>query len=182
MKIFKNIAGCIGVTISLWLVSRFIPAFLSSLDPDSAPLKIFAFSIMLPLGWWVVKIASRDRHSKCIRANLYIFALIEVPGIFNAITYLLQEMTFNTGRYSIDANGIAYSDYFAIFGSLLLFEVLYIFLCFYLAKKTISLESSTEQNSKGLSNQKNLDPLYYALLGIIAALVIAIIMVAIVLF
>lgn len=138
MKKTKSIAGCIGITVLLWITSRFIPAFLSALDPDSALLKIFSFVIMLPLGWWIAKFVSNSHHSTCIRTNLYIFAVIEIPGIFTAITYLMQNLTFYTERYSVDANGIAYSDYLAIFGSLLLFEIAYIFLCFYLAKKTVS--------------------------------------------
>lgn len=132
----KNIFGCIWITIVIWGVARFVPAFVSDLDPNSAFLKMFAFIVMLPIGWLITKAISKGKHCKCIRANLYIFAFIEARGIFTAITYLMQNLAFSTGRYTTDVNGIAYANYPMIFGNLILLEIVYIALCIYFARKT----------------------------------------------
>lgn len=136
MSKIKKIFGCILVTLIMWAIARFVPSLISMIDPGSTMLKAIALIAMLPIGWLAAKAVSKERFCGCIRANLYVFAFIETTGILDTVTYLWQNLAFYTGRLTTDANGIAYSDYLLIFGGTILFEIVYIALCIYFAKKT----------------------------------------------
>lgn len=135
MQKIKNGFGCFLVTVVIWAIARLIPSLISSLDPNSITLKALLLIIALPIGWLAASAISKDRYQRCIRVNLYLFAFIEATGILNSLFYLMQNLSFYTGRYYYDANGIAYSDYLTIFGGIILYEVIYIILCIYLTKK-----------------------------------------------
>lgn len=145
MSKLKNVLCCIGLSILLWLVSRFIPATVGVLTPDSPYTRLVLMLICLPLGWWITKAASKGMHSTCIRVNLYIFAVLEFSGLFTALTYLLQSTALSTGRYSTDAYGIPYSDYTTIFGTTFILEIVYIIVCFFLARKTQQKEAVADE-------------------------------------
>lgn len=134
----KKIFGCILVTLVIWAISRFVPGCVSVIDPSSVGLRVFVFAAMLPIGWIIVDKISKGRFSGCIRVNLYIFAFIEAIGILQNISYILQNWSY-TGQYTMDMHGIYYSDYPVIFGSAILFSVVYIALCIYLPTKTTVL-------------------------------------------
>lgn len=132
----KNVFGCIFTAVLIWVIARFIPGVVSVLLPEIAYAQMIAFIIFLPLGWMASKSLSKGNHNTCIRVNLYIFAIIEVSGLFTAVTYLMQSLSLSTGRYSTDAYGVPYSEYIKIYGTVLIFQIIYIVICFVLAKKT----------------------------------------------
>lgn len=136
MSRLKNVLCCIGLSILLWLLSRFIPAAVGVLTPDSPFMRLVLMIICLLLGWWIANALSKGRHSTCIRVNLYIWAILEITGLFTTLTYIMKELAFSTGRYSTDTYGIPYSDYIKIFGTTFVFEIVYIIVCFFLARKT----------------------------------------------
>lgn len=136
MKKFKSFLGCVGITTIFWIISRFIPGVVGAMFPDITFAQLIAFIVLLPIGWKASKSLSKGNHNTCIRVNLYIFAIIEVTGLFTAVTYLMQSLSLSTGRYSTDAYGVPYSEYVKIYGTLLIFQIIYIILCFVLAKKT----------------------------------------------
>lgn len=147
MKKFKSFLGCIGITTIFWLVSRFIPGVVGAMLPNIAFAQLIAFIVLLPVGWKIAKFLSKDKHNTCIRVNLYIFAIIEVSGLFSAATYLMQSLSLSTGRYSTDAYGVPYSEYVKIYGMVLIFQIIYIAICFVLAKKTRKNESEETKES-----------------------------------
>ena len=132
MSKLKNKLGCFGVTILLWGISRFIPATIGVLFPDSPFTRLVLMLICLPLGWRIAKYASKGRHSVCIRTSLYIFTFLEMLGLFTTISYLMQGWALATGRYSYDVNGISSSEYIGFFCITFAAEVIYILICFYL--------------------------------------------------
>lgn len=144
----KNIFRCILITVLIWAIARFIPGLVGALFPDSAFMQLIAFVIFLPLGWVAAKSISKNRHSRCIRVNLYIFAILEISGLFSTITYLMQSLSLSTGRYSADAYGVPYSQYTKIYGTVLVFQIIYIALCFILAKKTTNKEAGPAKQEK----------------------------------
>lgn len=132
----KNFFGCIFTAVLIWAIARFIPGVVGALLPEIAYAQMIAFIVLLPLGWLAAKSLSKEKHNTCVRVNLYIFAIIEVSGLFTAVTYLMQSLSLSTGRYSTDAYGVPYSEYIKIYGTVLIFQIIYIILCFVLAKKT----------------------------------------------
>lgn len=142
----KNAFGCIFTTVIIWTIARFAPGFIGAIFPEIPSLQSIAFVAFLPVGWYTAKAFSKEKHLKCIRTNLYIFLIIEVAGIFETITYILQSLSLSTGRYSTDMYGIPYSEYWTIFGTALLLQIVYIALCVYLIRKTkTSNNNETEQ-------------------------------------
>ena len=134
-EIVKKAFFCVSITVTLWVISRFIPGLAGALFPNNALLKGIALIVLLPIGWVAACAISKNRYSFCIRLNLYLFALIELVGIAGTVFYLYQNLAYFDGRYTSDLWGIAYADYPVIFGGLLLVEVAYVVLCFYLAKR-----------------------------------------------
>lgn len=132
----KNFFGCIFTAVLIWAIARFIPGVVGVLLPEIAYVQMIAFVIFLPLGWMAAKSLSKGNHNTCVRVNLYIFAIIEVSGLFTAVTYLMQSLRYFDGRYTTDAYGVPYSEYIKIYGTVLIFQIIYIVLCFVLAKKT----------------------------------------------
>lgn len=169
---------CSLITIAFWLIARIAPGFVPGID--SIP-KLFLTALMLPVGWWVACLISKGRFSSCIRVNLYLSGILEGIGLFLILYHVCESLSFRTGQFSIDALGIAYSDYPVTFGVPILYGIIYITACYFLGKYTPSIPSAPAVKTDTHMKQKNLDALYYALLGVIAALVIAIIVVAIVL-
>lgn len=145
MKKFKSFLGCVGITTLFWFISRFVPGIIGALLPDIAFAQLISFVCLLPIGWKIVKSLSKENHNTCIRVNLYIFAIIEVSGLFTAVTYLIQSLSLSTGRYSTDAYGVPYSEYIKIYGTVLIFQVIYIVLCFVFAKKTPKKEPEIKE-------------------------------------
>lgn len=143
MQKVRKIFAYIGITLFIWLISRFIPSLIRILLDGNTSSVLFAYIIALPIGWVSSRAITKGKHAQCIRVNLYIFAIIEMLGICDVLNYLLQELSFYTGRYSVDAYGIAYSDYFSIYGALLLLEISYIAVCFILAKRTPSTKADS---------------------------------------
>lgn len=134
----KSVFSCIGVTIFIWAISRFIPSLVRVTLESNTTLILLTYIVALPTGWALSRAITKGKHAQCIRVNLYIFAIFEMLGVCDVLNYLLQELSFYTGRYSTDAYGVAYSDYISIYGVLLLLEISYIVICFLLAKKTPS--------------------------------------------
>ena len=145
MSKLKNKLGCFGVTILLWGISRFIPATIGVLFPDSPFTRLVLMLICLPLGWRIAKNASKGRHSVCIRTSLYIFTFLEMLGLFTTISYLMQGLALATGRYSYDVNGISSSEYIGFFCITFAAEVIYILICFYLIRKMHSEVTVTDE-------------------------------------
>ena len=134
LKRINSFFVCALITLVIWTISRFVPGMVGALFPNGVVMSITALTA-LPVGWIAADRISKGRFSRCVCANLYIFAVIEAFGILESLTYVLQNWSF-TGRYTSDVNGIAYSDYFVIFGGMILFEIVYVVLCVALAKST----------------------------------------------
>lgn len=135
-EIVKKVYFCTLITVILWVISRFIPALIYAVFPEQIPVFAVSLIALLPVGWVAACAISKNRYSFCIRLNLYLFALIELVGISVTVFYLYQNLAHFDRRYTSDLWGIAYADYPVIFGGLLLAEVTYVILCFYLAKKS----------------------------------------------
>lgn len=129
-----KILGYVGITVLLWLFTRIIPGIVGAMAPNSILLRAAAMLCMLPAGWAAAKALSKGAFSGCIRANLYVFAALEGFGALEALIYVIQNLSLSTGRYSYDMNGIAYAEYVTYFGGLLLYEVIYVVFCVWLAK------------------------------------------------
>lgn len=129
-KVFRGIL----ITISIWTIARFVPGFIGTLWPDQVIMKLLAFIVMLPIGWLAAMAISNGALFGCVRANIYLFAIIEFFGIFDMISYIVR--WYSSDYYLVaDPNGIAFSDYPKIFTGLFLFEIVYLSICFFLAKK-----------------------------------------------
>ena len=154
MQKAKNVFGCIGITAFIWFISRFMPSIIRIANGTNTTGVLLTYVIALPIGWVLSRAISQKKYSQCIRLNLYIFAIIEAFGVFDVLSYLLQGLSFYTGRYTTDSYGVAYSDYFSVYGALLLLEVSYIALCIFLAKKTPSVieEIPIANHSECISN------------------------------
>ena len=136
MKKVKNFFGCVWTIFLVWTLCRYVPSIYRAVKPGNAFLIVTVFLLMLPLGWWLTCKFTSNRHPTCIWTSLAIFAFCEALGIFEIVTMLIRELTFYTGRYTFDPYGIAYSDYPLIYGGTLVVEIIYIFLCMYLIRKT----------------------------------------------
>lgn len=136
MHKIKSFLGGIGITFIIWTIARFLPAIIGALYPNSVIFKLISFLAFLPLGWLASKKIAKGKYPRCIRVNLYIFAVLEISGLFTSVTYLIQSLSLSTGRYSTDAYGVPYSDYAMLYGMMLIFGIVYIVLCFKLANKT----------------------------------------------
>lgn len=130
MQKAKRVFGCIGVTLFIWIISRFIPSFIRVILGSNTTSILFTYIVALPIGWALSRAISQGNHSLCIRVNLYIFAIIEVGGLCEVLSYLLQPSVSYAGQFSTD-----------IYGILLLLEVTYIAACLFLAKKTPSTKT-----------------------------------------
>ena len=179
MKTSKKVFYYFLITVAFWLIARIAPGFVPGIG---AIAKLFLTALMLPAGWWVACLISKGNFSSCIRANLCLSGILEGIGLIITLWHVCQSLSVRTGRYAIDSLGVAYSDYPVTFGVPILYGIIYIASCYLLGKHTPSTCSTTAVNINNRSNQKNLDALYYALLGIIAALIVAIAITAIVLF
>lgn len=155
MHKFKNILGNIGITLLIWTVARFVPAIIGGIFPDAVVFKLISFILFLPLGWLAAKKLSKEQHPRCIRTNLYIFAVLEISGLFTAINYLIQSLTLSTGRYSTDAYGVPYSDYAMLYGMMLIFGIVYIVMCFKLASKTLTVKQEVTPQEAILAETKD---------------------------
>lgn len=144
MSSLKKTLYCTLVTAVFWLIARVTPGLLSVADPN---LKLLLLAVMLPFGWWVACSISKGRFPSCIRANLYLLVGIEGLGAFGTLFYLARNLAFRTGQYSTDMNGISYSDYPTTFGIVILYGVVYITLCYYLAAKTPTAKDENQISS-----------------------------------
>ena len=137
----KNFFGCVGISALFWLLSRIMPSIIGALAPNTILLRAVAMLAMLPAGWAAVKALSKSNFAGCIRANLYVFAFLEGIGALEALTYVITNLSYSTGLYYYDINGVAYSDYVSYFGGLLLYEIIYVIFCVCLAKNTASAKA-----------------------------------------
>lgn len=133
-----------------WLLARVLPGIIGSIASSTIQLRCFVILVMLPIGFYVVKKMAKATHFGCIRVNLYIFAFIEGMGAFEILDYIVQDLRLRSGQYSTDMYGIPYSNFTLYYGGFLLFEIIYVIFCIYLAKKTKSQIS--EEPSKAPIN------------------------------
>lgn len=130
---FKNIMSCILITALMYIVSRCVPIFILGIFPGKLLIYYASMLLFLLAGWYIAGSISKWKHPKCLRTNLYIFVAIEAIGLIQVVTQLMTNLAMNTGRYSVDMNGIAYSDYPLVYGGTILAQALYIWLCCVLA-------------------------------------------------
>lgn len=145
----KKYTMCALITAVIWVVSRFFPTLLSSFFPGNIAVYCVFMLLLLVEGWIVSCMISKGAFTSCINANLLVFGCIGVFGIIVVSSHFLQNWSY-TGQYSCDIYGIPYSEYPTYFFGLTLYEILYIFLCYYLSKKTSTFgipKQSTEQET-----------------------------------
>ena len=160
---FNSLFIKIGITLTMWIIARLIPSFLNTFINDQL-INFIIYIVMLPLGWCIAKLLSRNKQAKCLKANLLLFIVIESVGLLSTITGMLQQLAFSTGRYTTDWRGVAYSEYPIIIILLLVFEIVYISICVYLYKKStnkIDEVIDTQLKSQSISaenieNQKDI--------------------------
>lgn len=138
MAKLKNILRCTGVTILFWALAKLAPSFILSFVSLGSQADTLLFLLFLPIGWAVSQAASKRMCPSCIRANLYILAAIEITDILFTFLILISDSVISTGRYSTNSFGVLYSDYFAVYVSAFVTEAIYIALCFFLVKLTVS--------------------------------------------
>lgn len=145
-KIKRGVTNVL-IAVLLWVVARIIPDFICAFYQQNTVVSYIIVSYIiyifaLIIGWLSASAISKKRFSKCIRVNLYLFASLEGIGFLGIILNLFKELRFYTGRYNFDASGIAYTDYPAIYGSIIIAILFYIGLCIFLAKKSVDFKSS----------------------------------------
>lgn len=134
----KKRLGCIGITLVIWAIARFVPAALCEMISGNQIIRIISFLVMLAPAWALACYLSKGQFNSCIRINLYVLAGLEGLGLAYNICFIAMNLALSTGRYNTDIYGIPYSDYPIIYGSAILFGIAYLSLCFMLAKKTTS--------------------------------------------
>ena len=144
MRNFSSVIKAIWITVVIWLIARFVPGLIGTLVPDAPYLLIVSFILMLLLGWFVARKIAKNGHCRCIKSNLYIFTAIEVIGLFSAVTYLLHGLKEMNGYYHTDIYGVHYSEYPIIYGKVIVFQLIYIALCLFLAKKTVTKKQTED--------------------------------------
>lgn len=145
----KKYTMCALITAVIWILSRFLPNFISSGFPGNIVLQLVLSLLLLVGGWAVSCMVSKGQFASCINTNLLVFGCLEAFGILRVIFYIFQNWSY-TGQYSSDIYGIPYSEYPTYFGGLILYEILYVFLCYYLSKKTSTFgipKQTTEQET-----------------------------------
>lgn len=129
------------ITAVFWIISQIIPTFLSALFPGNIAVSCIFMLLLLFEGWIVSCMISKGVFTSCINTNLFIFGCIETLGLLNAAVNLFSNLSY-ASRYTSDSQ--------SYFGILFLYEALYIFLCYYLSKKTSTFgipKQTTEQET-----------------------------------
>lgn len=145
----KKYTMCALITAVFWILSRFLPSFISSGFPGNISLQLVLSLLLLFGGWSVSCMISKGQFTSCINMNLLVFGCFEAFSILQIAFYIFQNWSY-TGQYTSDIYGIPYSEYPTYFGGLILFEFLYIFLCYYLSKKSSTFgipKQTTEQET-----------------------------------
>lgn len=142
MKI-ANFFLCVWITIVMWTICRFASSLISILIPNSFVLQLVIPLIMLFLGWLAANRISKGHHPNCIKVNLFIFMLLEIPGL-NEVMKMLRDLTFSTGRFTTDVYGVPYSQYPIRILIFLAYLGAYVGLCLFLNKKSTRLESEED--------------------------------------
>ena len=155
MRTIKNILSCIGLTLLIWVIARVVPSTISVINPNLSILVLLFYLGLLYIGWLISENISKGKHPKCIKINLYIFAVLEISGTIDAVSKLFVELPMYSDLYHFDAYGVAYSDYPFIYGTVLLFGIAYIVMCFSLAKKTNAVIISNPAPSVPFPVEKN---------------------------
>lgn len=132
----KSFARGTLATIMIWGICRFLCSFINVYYSLSGIPYVLIMLAFLLAGWYITGSAAKWKSPKCLRVNLYIFVAIEAVGLVQVVTQLMTNLAMNTGRYSVDMNGIAYSDYPLVYGGTILAQAFYIWLCCILAGET----------------------------------------------
>lgn len=146
------------ITVVIWSVARLIPSVIYAFSGNSIFARAIFMLLFLPAGWYLSCKISKGRFSNCIKANLYIFCVIEGSGLLNLLP-VIMELSMSTGQYSVDSYGIPYTDYPSIYGPSFLFVVVYLALGIYLTKKTTKADKySQKENVKKFDFSKSFFP------------------------
>lgn len=146
MKKFASVMKAIWITVVIWMISLFVPGFISAFAPNDPDILDAVLIIMLPLAWAVARKIAKNKHSTCIKSNFCIFATIKgIEMIFTAaqLVYGIRQIG---GRYYSDIYGVPYSDYPNVYGKVIIYQAIYIALCLFLIKKTV-VKKQTEDFS-----------------------------------
>lgn len=139
------------ITIELWVIGRFLPAFIQGLFQLNSIQGIFfvravLFEAMLFPAWGIAKKISNGKHSTSIDLNLFLFLLIEGSSIFKLVSYM---MDIGLNAYLLGMTTSEMSSFITIG---LIFSVLYCGTAIWMIKKTPS-ERKSEKES--ISNEIN---------------------------
>lgn len=141
------------ITVVIWAVARVLPSVIYAFSGNSIFARAIFMLLCLPAGWYLSCKISKGRFSNCIKANLYIFCVIEGSGLLNLLP-VIMELSMSTGQYSVDAYGIPYADYPSIYGPVFLFIVAYLAIGIYLAKMTAKVDKFYPKENNVISFTK----------------------------
>lgn len=142
MKI-ANFFSCVWITIVMWAICRFASSLIRILFPNSLILQFVIPFLMLFLGWLAANSISKGRHPNCIKFNLVVFIILEIPGL-NEVMIMLHDLSLSTGRFTTDPYGIPYSEYPIRIFVLIAYLCAYVGLCLFLNKKSTRIESEED--------------------------------------
>lgn len=142
-----NFFKCLWITVVLWGVGRFVPSLVNQFLPGRMIIILAISLAFLYLGWLAANKISDGEHPKCIRTNLKVMIVLEAFAIGDIFT-MITNLSFTTGQFSTDVNGIPYSDYPILIAYGIAFMASYIALCVFLSKKT----KETAENDTGVEN------------------------------
>ena len=131
----KKYTMCALITAVFWIISQIIPTLLSSFFPGNIAVSCVFMLLLLFEGWIVSCMISKGVFTSCINTNLFIFGCIETFGLLQVIVNIISDVSY-ASRYGYGVNSMLGSDFRMYYAGLLLYEILYIFLCYYLSKKT----------------------------------------------
>ena len=114
------------ITVILWIIVRFIPAFINTLGEFSFGIRVVILFGCLFGGWGIAELLSKNKHNSCIRINYLIFLFLEVIGGYNAYS--------STYRAAWLAGMEKSSQFISYATSLFFCELFYIGSCFVIAR------------------------------------------------
>ena len=86
----------VAITVVMWGISRFIPAFVNTAYPLGVWM-LFAPTFLLPFSWGAALAISKGRYPMCIRINLYVMVALEGMG---AVKEAINELMNHTYSYN----------------------------------------------------------------------------------
>lgn len=126
MYCLRNILSYVLITLTLWILGRFLPHFIGISFHVDAISQLVLCIVILPVAWYIARTESKRKYERCIAGNLIIFACIEATGILKGYSFVLMD-------------GTPFS------WTLLFLEIVYAGLCLYLAKYAWQKEKTKEQ-------------------------------------